>query len=82
MDLDTYRNIGDAYRYVAEQSGSFDVWARDFVPRFKNEFKHANICSFPGQKSIISAAKSRVNSLSQEKRGQCKSFDESPLHVG
>ncbi len=28
---------GDAYHYVCEQFGSFADWAKDFVPRFKNE---------------------------------------------
>jgi hypothetical protein len=28
---------GDAYRYVCEQYGSFRAWAKQFVPRFKNE---------------------------------------------
>jgi len=28
---------GDARRYVSEKYGSFAAWAKDFVPRFKNE---------------------------------------------
>ena len=28
---------GDAYRYVGEKYGSFEAWANEFVPRFKNE---------------------------------------------
>ncbi len=28
---------GDAYEYVCEKYGSFEVWANEFVPRFKNK---------------------------------------------
>ncbi len=28
---------GDAYSYVCGRHGSFAAWAREFVPRFKNE---------------------------------------------
>ena len=28
---------GDAYRYVCEKYGSFENWANEFVPLFKNE---------------------------------------------
>lgn len=28
---------GDAYRYVVDKHGSFQAWANEFVPRFKNE---------------------------------------------
>ena len=28
---------GDAYKYVCQKYGSFEDWANEFVPRFKNE---------------------------------------------